>query len=205
MANLRRWMLPAHGITVRRLVPSLFFFTPAELDDDVFTFGETCLFESLTKCCQMIRLRRRLSAVEKPNHRHGLLRVRTERPRHGRATEKRDQFPSPHEPFPCQRTTHYHIEWQILCMTAKLTGRRPLRVISDQFAMSVRCPLLPDGDQTATEPGLRPTCPRQRASFGKQRTVFSTTQFRYLKVIRSVRLSVEALFFKASFAAFSLC
>jgi hypothetical protein len=28
---------------------------------------------------------------------------------------------------------------------------------------------------------------------------------RYLKVMRSVRLSVEALSFKASFAAFALC
>jgi hypothetical protein len=63
----------------------------------------------------------------------------------------------------------------------------------------------PKATKSLREPSLRPTCPRQRASFGKQRTTFSTAPFRYLKVIRSVRLSVEALFFKASFAAFSLC
>jgi hypothetical protein len=34
---------------------------------------------------------------------------------------------------------------------------------------------------------------------------FSTAQFRYSKLIRSVRLSVEALSFKASFAALALC
>ena len=39
----------------------------------------------------------------------------------------------------------------------------------------------------------------------EQRTAFCTTLFRYLKVIRSVRLSVEALSFEGSFVAFALC
>jgi hypothetical protein len=39
----------------------------------------------------------------------------------------------------------------------------------------------------------------------EQCAAFSATQLRYLKAIRSVRLSVEALSFKASFAAFALC
>jgi hypothetical protein len=34
---------------------------------------------------------------------------------------------------------------------------------------------------------------------------FPPRHLRYLKLIRSVRLSVEALFFKASLAAFALC
>ena len=49
--------------------------------------------------------------------------------------------------------------------------------------------------------GAAAQVPTQRLSLG----MTITTQFRYLKLIRSVRLSVEALSFKASFAAFSLC
>jgi len=39
----------------------------------------------------------------------------------------------------------------------------------------------------------------------EQRTTFCTMLLRYLKVIRSVRLSVEALSFKGSLVAFALC
>ena len=45
----------------------------------------------------------------------------------------------------------------------------------------------------------------QKPTPSEQRTAFCTTPLRYLKVIRSVRLRVEALSFKGSFAAFSLC
>ena len=55
----------------------------------------------------------------------------------------------------------------------------------------------------------RETIARREAALRRllttQRRAIFTTRFRYLKAIRSVRLSVEALSFKGSFAAFSLC
>jgi len=45
----------------------------------------------------------------------------------------------------------------------------------------------------------------QKSTRSKHGTAVSTTPLHYLKAIRSVRLSVEALSFKASFAAFALC
>src|SRR5262249_42556172 len=65
---------------------------PAIFDRDVLALGIAGVFQALAKCAQRVLVRARRSAIEQPDHWHrGLLRARRERPRRGRAAEKRDE------------------------------------------------------------------------------------------------------------------
>src|SRR5215471_8633533 len=72
-------------------------FGPAKLDGDVLAVDVAGLFQTNPKARDIVRKWLRRGAVEKPDHGHcRLLSTRRQRPRCGGATDKCDEFPSPH-------------------------------------------------------------------------------------------------------------
>ena len=80
------------GHQLRQPVESI--LGPAVFDRYVLAFDIAGVSEALAKSAETIRERVWRSGVEKPNHRHGLLRVRRHRPRNRRTAEQRDELAS---------------------------------------------------------------------------------------------------------------
>src|SRR6185369_14899281 len=70
-------------------------FSPLELDRDVPALDKASLLQSFAKCRQIFDLRRSSAAVEEPDQRHRLLRVRCQRPRQRTACDL-EKFPPFH-------------------------------------------------------------------------------------------------------------
>src|SRR5262249_23094769 len=66
-------------------------------DRDVLALDKAGVLQSLAKCAQKVRVEVRRRRTEHPDHRHRwLLCARGERPREGRAAEKRDERAASH-------------------------------------------------------------------------------------------------------------
>src|SRR5262249_61525964 len=66
---------------------------PTVFDRDVLALGKTLLFEPLTESTHVVTERLHRLAVEKPDHRHRLLRTGRERPCGGAANKRHERAP----------------------------------------------------------------------------------------------------------------
>src|SRR6516165_1749162 len=84
-------------LSSERRQPVVMALGPAEHDCDVLAVNVTSLFQTRAKAGDVILKWLRGGAAKKPDHgRCRLLSARRERPRYRGATDKCDEFPSPH-------------------------------------------------------------------------------------------------------------
>ena len=97
---------PADNISGQRYKSISLTIRGAEINRHVPAFDVTGVFQGLAECRHQVKIKG--LAVEKSDHRHcRLLRARHKWPRN-RTTEKRNEFPAPHEPL-TRRVTAYHM------------------------------------------------------------------------------------------------
>src|SRR5262249_27492942 len=119
-------------------------FRPAVLNDHVLPLDIAGVFEPLAECARRDSVPIGRGAVEKPNHRHWLLRACSERPR-SPAPEKRDELPPSHSITSSARASIaggmvrpsalavfglISSSYLDACSTGRSAGSAPLRILS---------------------------------------------------------------------------